>query len=62
MNNTLNHEKELAVEERRKAERIIEQQNRRFEDEVRLRIDFEVKINKLYHTNIAMKNHQITLE
>ena len=58
----MNHEKHLAEQGRAKAERLLDQQLRRHEDEVRTRIDFEVKINKLYNTNVAMENHQTTLE
>lgn len=31
------------------------------EDELRLRLDFELKINKLHNLNVALRNHEITL-
>ena len=34
----------------------------RHEEEVRVRIDLEIKINKLYNENHILKNHEKTLE
>lgn len=33
----------------------------KYEDEVRLRLDFEIKINKLHNLTVALKNHELTL-
>ena len=50
----LENEKEIAVQERIKVERQVISQQSRHEDEVRTRIDLEIKINKLNNTNMTM--------
>ena len=59
--NDLEQEKEIAVQDKIRAERQVVSHHNRHEDEVRTRIDLEVKINKLYNTNLSMKNHTVTL-
>ena len=58
----LEREKEKAIQEKIKAERQVVSHLGRHEDEVRTRIDLEIKINKLYNTNLTLKNHTATLE
>ena len=59
--NEIELEKDHAVQMRIKAERQVVSQHSRHEDEVRTRIDLEMKINKLYNTNLILNNHEVTL-
>jgi len=40
----------------------MQQAQVKYEDEVRLRIDFEIKINKLHNLNMSLSNHKSTLD
>ena len=40
----------------------MQQAQVKYEDEVRLRIDFEIKINKLHNLNMSLGNHKSTLD
>lgn len=40
----------------------MQQAQVKYEDEVRLRIDFEIKINKLHNLNMSLSNHNSTLD
>ena len=57
----LEREKEKAVQDKLRAERQVVSHLGRHEDEVRVRIDLEMKINKLYNTNLTLNNHTATL-
>ena len=47
---------------KQKAEKLQQQALTKYEDEVRLRIDFEIKINKLHNLNMSLTNHKLTLD
>lgn len=47
---------------KQKAENLQQQALTKYEDEVRLRIDFEIKINKLHNLNMSLSNHKATLD
>lgn len=49
-----------AMIDKQKAEKSMQQALLKYEDEVRLRIDFEIKINKLHNLNMSLTNHRVT--
>ena len=55
-------EKDIAVRKRQEAERKLFAVQTNYEDEVRLRLDFEIKINKLHNLTMALKNREKTLD
>ena len=48
--------------EKQKTEKLYTQSLQKQEDEVRLRIDFEIKINKMHNFNMNLMNHHTTQE
>jgi hypothetical protein len=48
--------------DKQKAEKFMQQAITKYEDEVRLRIDFEIKINKLHNLNMGITNHKSALD
>ena len=50
----LNEAKSIAEINQRKIERQYLQLRTDYEDEVRVRVEFEIKINKLYHANVSL--------
>ena len=54
-------EKTRETKKRQEAERRLLALQAKYEEEVRLRLDFEIKINKLHNLTVAFKNHEDTL-
>lgn len=51
----------MAVRKRYEAEKKLSSIQSKHEEEIRLRLDFELKINKLHNLTMSMKNHELTL-
>lgn len=57
----VSEEKEIQTKKRQESDRKLLALQTKYEDEVRLRIDIELKINKLHNLTKVMKNHEDTL-
>lgn len=57
----VSEEKELQAKKRQESDRKLLALQTKHEDEVRLRLDIEIKINKLHNLTKVMKNHEVTL-
>lgn len=57
----VSEEKEIQIKKRQESDFKLLGLQTKFEDEVRLRLDIEIKINKLHNLTKVMKNHEVTL-
>ena len=54
-------EKEVQTQKRQESDRKLLSLQTKYEDEVRLRLDIEIKINKLHNLTKKMQTHEETL-
>lgn len=56
-----NDEKTIEMQKRIESDKKLVATVAKHEEEIRLRLDFEIKINKLHNLTMALKNHEVVL-